>query len=359
MTKNMGEFSPFPLPQEQLPPTIVSIRELCTDRNRYAVFPAFQRQQVWSIRDEQALIDTILLGDPLPPFEGYIYYTEQGESIYGMIDGHQRISAILDFRDGKFKTWTAARKRLVEPNSDPPVVPNCWYTNLDPIAKNCFLDYRLQINNVRKRSDKQISTRFLRIQNQVPLTPAERINACASKAKQAARRIEEHGFWDDFYYGKTNREQKLETSMHLLALELVNKETVRLNSRTFISSLSAGDRDDDITDTVVNAVLARLTSVEHVYYGSQITVRAAIVVMYQSVQLIERMGYIIQPQDKGKLTAWLETVISESSHASTMPRYNQPIHLILSEKRQELFWKLHTPTILALFNLKSSDLWSA
>src|ERR1022692_2829357 len=129
---NSSDSSPA-IAQEQLAPTPISLKELCNERERYLVFPSFQRQQVWTVRQEQALIDTILLGDPIPPIEGYQYFTEKGEMVYGIVDGHQRISTILDFKDGKFKTWTFGQKRAAEPNSDPPVQPGKRFEGLDVI----------------------------------------------------------------------------------------------------------------------------------------------------------------------------------------------------------------------------------
>lgn len=90
------EFTPA-TPQEQLPPYHVSLKELSNERHKYIVYPTFQRQEVWPITHAQAYIDSILLGDPSPAVEGYQEFSAIGETIWGIIDGHQRVTAILDF----------------------------------------------------------------------------------------------------------------------------------------------------------------------------------------------------------------------------------------------------------------------
>jgi hypothetical protein len=67
------------------------------------ISPKFQRRSVWSRAAQSFLIDTLLLGLPVPPI--YLRIV-QDESRRGMIrevvDGQQRISAILDFLQDKY-----------------------------------------------------------------------------------------------------------------------------------------------------------------------------------------------------------------------------------------------------------------
>lgn len=58
--------------------------------------PGFQRQSVWSERDRAKLIDSILRNYPLPVI--FLYRREDnGQIIYDVIDGKQRIESILMF----------------------------------------------------------------------------------------------------------------------------------------------------------------------------------------------------------------------------------------------------------------------
>lgn len=68
--------------------------------------PGFQRQSVWAERDRVKLIDSILQNYPLPAI--FLYARKHnGDEVYDVIDGKQRIESVLRFmgsiRGGKFK----------------------------------------------------------------------------------------------------------------------------------------------------------------------------------------------------------------------------------------------------------------
>jgi 5-methylcytosine-specific restriction endonuclease McrA len=67
--------------------------------------PGFQRQSVWSERDRAKLIDSILRNYPLPAI--FLYRREEdGQIIYDVIDGKQRIESILMFTgDMRGRYW--------------------------------------------------------------------------------------------------------------------------------------------------------------------------------------------------------------------------------------------------------------
>lgn len=61
--------------------------------NKLIVNRQYQRKLVWTITEKQRLIDSILKDYPLPLFL-LAEKTREGESIYEIIDGMQRLNAI-------------------------------------------------------------------------------------------------------------------------------------------------------------------------------------------------------------------------------------------------------------------------
>ncbi len=59
--------------------------------------PPFQRNPVWSQRQQSALIDTILLEYPIPELYMQDITDAKGDQNYILVDGQQRIRAVLDF----------------------------------------------------------------------------------------------------------------------------------------------------------------------------------------------------------------------------------------------------------------------
>jgi len=346
------DFTPS-TPHDPLAFITVTIREFCEQRNRFKIDPPFQRKKAWTKIDRQAFIDSLLKGDPIPPWEAYDDVDEHGRRVYVMIDGHQRSEAILDFYDGKFRTWTPAEKGQAEPDSDPPVEPRKTIEILSPHAKDNLLDRQIQINRIRKTSDKQIRTRFLRIQNSKPLTMAEKLNSFTSKANTVARRIEQHSFWEEVYEGRTNREQILQCSLQLLAIELATPTGIGdLHSLAALQTLASGKRDKEITDATVDAVLIRLDLMSHVYHGLHFTIRAACIPMYQSIMFLEQADYSIKQDDKRKLTNWMKGLITASQRASGLPSYERPIQQLTYARHQRAFWARHLKSMLAQFGIR-------
>jgi Protein of unknown function DUF262 len=78
------------------------------DRNQLNLYPGFQRQSVWNERDRAKLIDSIIRNYPLPAI--FLYRRqEDGELIFDVIDGKQRLESIFMFTGvmrGRFDTRT-------------------------------------------------------------------------------------------------------------------------------------------------------------------------------------------------------------------------------------------------------------
>ena len=60
--------------------------------------PDFQRQFVWDDKKASILIESILLGIPLP----IIYFSEAKDSKLTVIDGQQRLTSIFSFFEATF-----------------------------------------------------------------------------------------------------------------------------------------------------------------------------------------------------------------------------------------------------------------
>lgn len=63
----------------------------------------FQRNPVWSERQQSALIDTILLEYPIPEIYMQDLTDAQGNQKYILVDGQQRIRAVLEFLAGRLE----------------------------------------------------------------------------------------------------------------------------------------------------------------------------------------------------------------------------------------------------------------
>lgn len=58
----------------------------------------FQRNNLWKSKQKNELIESILMGLPLPIF----YFKQQNNSTYVVVDGKQRLSALFEYFDNRF-----------------------------------------------------------------------------------------------------------------------------------------------------------------------------------------------------------------------------------------------------------------
>ena len=60
--------------------------------------PEFQREFVWPLKQQCELIESILMGIPLPPF----YFFEQNDGKQQVVDGRQRLTSVFRFMNNEF-----------------------------------------------------------------------------------------------------------------------------------------------------------------------------------------------------------------------------------------------------------------
>jgi len=65
--------------------------------------PPYQRKSVWTLKEKQRFLDTILRNYPSPALFLHLSLDDQGNPTYHVVDGKQRISTILDFVDNKLR----------------------------------------------------------------------------------------------------------------------------------------------------------------------------------------------------------------------------------------------------------------
>lgn len=338
---------------------IVSFKMLQVESYKYTIRPKFQRELTWNLRMKQQFVDSIFLGDPFPSVEAYDGFFTDGEHIgepkYEIGDGQNRVLTLLEFMADGFKTMTERQKMAYEPNSKVgPVQPGKFFSELDQITRNYWLGYQLRIDILSARPDPEKVARFLRVENHMPLSHAERLKANSSKAKDATERIAEHPFWTDFYEGKRGRGQVFQSSLYLLAIEMTPGGMVDLQPKGggFIKELIIGDHDDKVTESLVTAVLERLDIVSCIYRGTAFTRRILVVAMYQSAMFLEQHGYIAQMTDEGNLTKWISSLVDESMRASGLPNYAIPLQVLSGAQGQREFWEKHLKKVLSLFGVR-------
>ena len=157
----------------QIVPTNLTIAEYCQsfDRNELRVNSTYQRSnKIWPLAARSFLIETILLGFPIPKLSLFAQTDRiSRKTIRDIVDGQQRTTAIHDFFAG-----TLRLSRTI----DFAGAAGRTYEELDPEFQDRFLAYSLAIDEFVNTTDAEIREVFRRINSYVvALNPEEQRHA--------------------------------------------------------------------------------------------------------------------------------------------------------------------------------------
>ncbi len=129
--------------------------------------PDFQRRSVWSEKAKSYLMDSIIRSKPIPKL--LITQNLEGRrTVREVVDGQQRLRAILEFINGDFKISRAHNRELA----------GLTYDGLPADIQNEFLEYELGVDILFGLSYEETLDIFTRINSYtVNLNRQEKINA--------------------------------------------------------------------------------------------------------------------------------------------------------------------------------------
>lgn len=134
--------------------------------------PEYQRQAVWPDRAKVSLMETILLGYPIP--EIYLSYetTADGDQTASVVDGQQRLTALLDFLDNKYSLDELENDDLRS------MFDGAYFRDLPDEVRKTFFQYRFPIRRLSNLEDEFVRAVFARVNRvNMVLTPQELRNA--------------------------------------------------------------------------------------------------------------------------------------------------------------------------------------
>jgi hypothetical protein len=151
-------------------PTLLQVSDLIQwyRKKELVINESFQRHSVWKPQARIYLIDTILNELPIPKiFIRSIIDPIKQTSIREVVDGQQRIKAMLDFADNKMRLSSRSEN-----------FSGLTYQELDDEKKEVFLGYTVVVEQLLNASDDDVIDVFSRINSYtVSLNEAEKRHA--------------------------------------------------------------------------------------------------------------------------------------------------------------------------------------
>lgn len=255
-----------------------TIRTIVEIKDKIDFFPVYQRYgNIWDNYKKKLLIDTILNGFDIPKFY-FNYFVEQNNPlnknnmIYAVIDGKQRLQAIIDFVENKFSLDNEFEyfsnpslnlKNLTYQQiaqSFPEVISKFWETNLDIIF-------------VSTDDEDMLEELFLRLNGGEALTNAEKRNAIGGYFNERIRHIVESiDFFKDNVRFKNPRYQHQDLLTKIIFIEETNQLISLKNSS--LNEFVRNNRLQSVEiDTLIDKVLVNLNILSSIFENKDILLR--------------------------------------------------------------------------------------
>ena len=202
---------------------------LCTHRDDIDHEPVYQRKgHIWSPADKALLIDSILNDYDIPKMYVADFTSSKSNSLnkkrrrYAVIDGKQRLEAVMEFFDGKLKLksdFTYVQRPSWELGGATAKDLATRY----PALLRKFYDYELAVMGVVTDEEGKINDLFIRLNRSKPLVGAEVRNAMLGQVPPMIREVAEHPFFRTRIGFETTRMQERNAAAKLLLVEFRGK----------------------------------------------------------------------------------------------------------------------------------------
>ena len=167
---------------------------ICKMQARIDPTPDYQRPPVWSRKQKQLLMDTILRNYDIPKF--YWRSVKRSDNVqYEVIDGQQRLRAIWEFSENGYPL-----AKDIDPINGFEVAGK-RYSELPDEVMEIFDTYSLDIVIVtdaqEAEHEEEVRDMFLRLQNGTTLKAQEKRNARAGAMRDFVKSIAAHPFFEN------------------------------------------------------------------------------------------------------------------------------------------------------------------
>lgn len=188
-----------------------AIDKIFRRRDRYEI-PDWQRQKVWNKKKKQGLIDSILRGWKLPKF----YFVKSSDENFLVEDGQQRLTAIFEFFSGDLG--------LSQESAE--IFGGAYYSELKRNVADAFDDFDIEYDVIEDATDEDLKQFFQRLQEGMPLTGSEKLNAVPSKVRDFCKETAaKHPFFKETIAVPDTRYARFDILAKVVTVEIEGLDT--------------------------------------------------------------------------------------------------------------------------------------
>ncbi|MBN2019001.1 MAG: DUF262 domain-containing protein [Sedimentisphaerales bacterium] len=141
--------------------------------------PPYQRKPIWSAKQKCYLVESILLGLPVPEIYIQQSISARGESTYAIVDGQQRIRSVLQFVGSENDPMESEQNKFpLDKLKSDSQWRNKTFDELSEEEKRRFYGYKFVVRYLNTDNDDEVRDIFQRLNKYLtPLKPQELRNA--------------------------------------------------------------------------------------------------------------------------------------------------------------------------------------
>lgn len=239
-----------------------TIKSIYEDFNKgvLTVDASYQRRHVWLQQDKVRLIETILMGLIVPEvfFWPATVDPETGNMLTHIVDGQQRIDAIVDFIDGKYKL----NAKFLLDKEIQEAYANKFFSDLPSEAKTKIWTYKLSVVDIDKSwNTDQIKVMFYRLNlTNYSLNEQEKRNSKNSAFGDKSESLATLDFWNRLrVFSATDARRMKDTEyccgIYVLAIEGVVDQTGSQKVNQYYDDYAeAFDEDGSLQEKIIKAM---------------------------------------------------------------------------------------------------------
>ena len=161
-----------------------TIKDFVTEKETIQIAPAWQRGPAWTAPRQVLLIDSILRGLDVPKI--YLKVRKPlGAYLYDAVDGQQRLRSIWLFHSDELSLTHPDKFDAI----DGVDVNGLTFSTLPKKLRDRFEKFQVSVAKIVESDQLEISRLFARLQQGVPLNPAELRNAMLGSVRNAVEAI--------------------------------------------------------------------------------------------------------------------------------------------------------------------------
>ena len=142
---------------------------------------AIQRGYVWDVKRKSLLIESMIIGYPIPAF----YARRDENKVFDMLDGKQRSSAIAEYLNGEY-ALTGVSEEL----------EGKTFSELPEETQDDIISYSLTVYYFEDITEDEVNEMFYRLNNGKPLTAIE-LTRVKAKSFDKIKELSGHAIFED------------------------------------------------------------------------------------------------------------------------------------------------------------------